>query len=320
VYQIRKLILREGWTMLGIGFFKGQPTEYVIRYVGGRAVKEGRGLSFFYLTHDTQIVAIPGGSIDVDFIFNELTNNFQAVTLQGRLTYRIAEPARLAELLNFTLDERRNYVSDDPELLSPRVVNVVQTEMQREIRARSLEETLMQTEAIAARVLARLKEREAGERGGVELLSIHLLSAKPTPEVSKALEAEYREKLLRKADEAIYARRAAAVEEERTLREKELDTDITLEKQRQQLIELQAGNARAEAESRGVALEKEAEYRTRALEKELAAYRTLDPAAILSLGLKELGQNAGKIGNLTITSEILAALLDGARAKEADQS
>ncbi len=42
---------------------------------------------------------------------------------------------------------------------------------------------------------------------------------------------------------------------------------------------------------------------------ELAAYRTLDPRTILALGIKELGQNAEQIGNLTITSEILAALL-----------
>ena len=43
---------------------------------------------------------------------------------------------------------------------------------------------------------------------------------------------------------------------------------------------------------------------------ELAAYQTLDPKAVLALGLRELGQNANKIGNLTITSEILAALFN----------
>jgi len=39
--------------------------------------------------------------------------------------------------------------------------------------------------------------------------------------VGKALEAELREALLRKADEAIYARRAAAVDEEKTHQEGE---------------------------------------------------------------------------------------------------
>jgi hypothetical protein len=43
---------------------------------------------------------------------------------------------------------------------------------------------------------------------------------------------------------------------------------------------------------------------------ELAVYQTLDPRVLLALAMRELGQNAGNIGNLTITSEILAALLN----------
>ena len=37
--------------MLGIGFIKAQPTTYLIQYRGGRAVREGVGLSFFYFAH-----------------------------------------------------------------------------------------------------------------------------------------------------------------------------------------------------------------------------------------------------------------------------
>ena len=32
-----------------IGFFKGPPTEYIIRYASGRITREGTGLAFFYL-------------------------------------------------------------------------------------------------------------------------------------------------------------------------------------------------------------------------------------------------------------------------------
>jgi hypothetical protein len=58
-------------------------------------------------------------------------------------------------------------------------------------------------------------------------------------------------------------------------------------------------------------LELEAQYRARAKEMELAVYSQMDPRAILSLALNEMGQNAGQIGNLTITSEILSSLLNG---------
>jgi hypothetical protein len=73
---------------------------------------------------------------------------------------------------------------------------------------------------------------------------------------------------------------------------------------------LQGENAQQEAEFRGRALETEAEHRARALALELGAYQTLDPRATLALSLRDMAQNARKIGNLTITSEILAALFN----------
>ena len=45
--------------MIQIGFFKGEPTDYVIKYVSGRVAREGMGLAFFYLRHNTSIVTVP---------------------------------------------------------------------------------------------------------------------------------------------------------------------------------------------------------------------------------------------------------------------
>src|SRR5207244_6703332 len=134
----------------------------------------------------------------------------------------------------------------------------------------SLEETLRDSQAIAGAVLKRLREASELQPLGAELLSVYFLATRPTPEVAKALEAEYRETLLRQADEAIYARRAAAVDEERKIKEKELDSDKALEDQRRDLIVVQGENARQEAEMRGKALELEAQYKARAAEAQLA--------------------------------------------------
>lgn len=302
--------------MLNIGFFKGQATEYILQYVSGRVRREGQGIAFFYLKHNTNIVAVPTTSTDANFVFNELTRNFQAVTVQGQFTYLIHNPIQAASLLNFQVDARaRKYVSEDPQRLPQRIINVIQMQTRSEIQRRSLEETLRESDLIAAAVLKRISEQALLEPMGVRLLSVYIQSQKPTPEVGKALEAESREELLKKADQAIYARRAAAVEEERKIKEKELSTQTALEQQREQLIAMQGNNAQQEAEFRGKSLEKEAEYRSRALEMQIDVYRSLDPRAILALGLKELGENAEKVGNLTITSEILAALLNGTSAK-----
>lgn len=212
-----------------IGYFKGQPTEYVIKYSSGHITREGPGLAFFYLKYNTQIVALPTSSMDANLVFNEVTSNFQAVTIQGQFTYRILSPRRTAELLNFTIDPvTRRYVSNDPERLAQRITNIIQMETRTEIQHRALEEVLSQYESIAARVRERIKNSGLMDPLCIELLSVYFVAAKPTPEVAKALEAEYRETLLRKADMAISARRAAAVEEERKIKENELNTEITL--------------------------------------------------------------------------------------------
>lgn len=297
--------------MFSLGYFKGQPTDYIIKHTAGVVTREGLGQAFFYFRFNSQIVAVPTGGVDANFVFNELTNNFQEVTLQGQLTYRIREPKKTAEQLNFAIDPaNRTYLSDDPEKLSTRIANIVQIETRSEIQQRTLEETLRDAQAIAGAVQRRLQASPLLAALGVELQSVYFLSTRPTPEVAKALEADYRETLLRKADEAVYARRAAAVDEERKIKEKELASDQALEEQRKRLLVLQGANALQEAENRGKALELEASHKAKAAELELAVYRTLEPRTLLAVALKELGQNADKVGNLTITTEMLASLLN----------
>jgi hypothetical protein len=298
------------------GYFKAQPTEHVIHYSGGKPKREGGGLAFFYLRYNTQIVVIPTSSLESGLVFNEVTRNFQDVTIQGRFTYRIVNPKIAAALLNYTMDPRsREYVSNDPERLPQRLSNVIQMETRNEIQTRSLEQVLTQYEAIAQAVTTRVSEGRLFESSGAELLSLYFVSAKPTPEVGKALEAEYRETLLRKADEAIYARRAAAVAEERKIKENELATEIAIAEQRAQLIALEGENALREAENGGKALEMRGEYELRSKRNEVELYRSLDPRVLLGLAMHEMGENASQIGNLTITSEMLASLLNGRPAE-----
>ena len=45
------------------------------------------------------IVLVPLSSVDVPFVFNEVSSDFQEVTIQGQLTYRVADPKQLARLL-----------------------------------------------------------------------------------------------------------------------------------------------------------------------------------------------------------------------------
>jgi hypothetical protein len=57
--------------MLGLNFIKVQPTTYLLQYRGGHIVREGLGLSFFYYSPTTSLVAVPVASTDTPFIFQE---------------------------------------------------------------------------------------------------------------------------------------------------------------------------------------------------------------------------------------------------------
>jgi len=279
--------------------FKGEPSQMIFKYHGQKVKKAGRGLSFFYTEYKTNIVAIPAVTRDAHFIFNEVTKNFQQITLQGHYSYKITEFNNMTQILDYTIDPlTKSYKTSDPEKLELRITNVLQQLTRSEIEQLDLQDALAISRTLAESLMEKVSEAPIVKEMGVKVLSITFNSMRPTPEISKALEADFRESLQKKADIAIYERRAAAVEQERKIKENELNTDIALEKQKQDLIELKSENKI-----------KEAEVRSKVYDLELEPYAKLDPAQLLAFALKELAFRASKIGNLTITSEILSSLL-----------
>ena len=78
--------------MFGISYIKFDSMTYVIHFKNGRVKNEGRGLSFFYYAPNSSIAAIPLGSNDLPFIFNETTTDYQSISIQGQVTYKIGNP------------------------------------------------------------------------------------------------------------------------------------------------------------------------------------------------------------------------------------
>jgi hypothetical protein len=283
-----------------IGYFKAEPTEYILAYVNGRVFREGAGRTFWYWPHRTSIALVPVATTDVTFAFNETTGNFQAVTLQGQFTYRVTQPQTIAGLLNFTINPRtREYRSEDPDRLNQRIVNIVQMYTRNELQQLALEDALRSSDRLARSVMEHIREEQSLANLGVECLSIFFTSVKATPEMARALEAEYREALQKRADQAIYSRRAEAVEQERKIKQNELSTQVDLEQRRQNLVDLQGANAR-----------KQAEFEAEATRLQLTPYQDIDSRLLMALAFRNFADNAQKIGNLTITSEILEQLLN----------
>lgn len=341
--------------MFGINFVKAQPNTYFMQYKKGKVVREGEGLSFFYYAPMTSLVAVPMASVDIPFIFNEVTTDFQEVTVQGQVAYRVTNPKKLSKLLNFTLaDNSQNYDSDDPEKLPQRVVNQVQVLMRGELQKLSLREALKQSEMIVNSVRKELSACEMVEQFGIEIMSLSVLAIKPNPETVRALEAEIREQLLLEADEAIYTRRNAAIEQERSIKENELNTEIavenkkrqireakidadravlekkqamdlegmkgkiSLEEKRKDLVNLAAQNKKIESDAQAYSLDVAMDAFKNVEPKVLQALAStgMNPAQLIAGAFLSLADNADKIGNLNIAPELLQGLLNELPARQ----
>lgn len=334
--------------MFGVKFAKFQPTEYVLQYRGGNLVREGCGQAFFYFSPTASLVRIPVGSVDLPFIFREVTADFQEVTVQGQITYRVADPQRLAQLMDFTLQaDGQTYVSEDPRNLAQRLINLAQVLTRSALQNLPLRQSLANSDNLERGLQQCLRRAEGITALGVEVLAFLILAIKPNPETARALEAEARERILRESDEAIYARRNAAVEQERAIKENELNTEIAVENKKRQikeaqmeaeksvqqkkreikeaematrialeeknkdLVELATGNERQQADVRAYGIS----ATLRALEatdpKVLATLTSvgMEPGRLLALAFKDLAANTDKIGQLNISPDLLRELM-----------
>jgi regulator of protease activity HflC (stomatin/prohibitin superfamily) len=337
--------------MFGIKFIKFDSMTYVMQYKHGKVNKEGKGLSFYYYAPTSSITAIPLGSKDIQFIFNESTKDFQTITIQGQITYKIEDPRQLADSLDFTLDNNHRYKEDNFEKLNQRLNNEAQTSASSFIQGLNLKEALRSAKAISEKISDGLKVSNSTKILGVEVLSVDVLAVKATPEMSKALETETRESLQKEADQAIYERRNFAVEQERKIKESELNTeiavqekkkqinekqaeikindaenerklremkisaDVSIEEQKTKLIEMQVENEMKMADSKGYTLEKTLKPYKEMDWKVLMALNSGGASALDNIGFafRELAENSEKIGTLNITPDFLETVIESQR-------
>lgn len=339
--------------MFGINHIKFDSMTYVLHFKNGKIIREGRGLSFFYFAPNSSIAAIPMGSNDLPFIFSESTNDYQTVTIQGQISYKISNPKILADVLDFTVNDSGQYKKNDIEKLNQRIINEAQTATSSFIHQIKLKDAIRSAKAIEEKIVEGLRSSQAINILGIEILGANILAVQATPEMSRALETETREKLQQEADQAIYERRNFAVEQERKIKETELNTeiaveekqkqiaekkmesevqkadndrklremklnaDIAVENQRKLLIEQKTSNDIKEAETQGFVTETTLKpYKDMDWKILTALNNNTDPRFNIALAFRELAENADKIGNLNISPDLLDSLLQKAPNKK----
>lgn len=332
--------------MFGIKHIRFDAMTYVLHYKNGLVRREGRGLSFFYFAPNSSIVAIPMGSNDLPFIFNETTNDYQTVTIQGQISYKVGSPKTLADVLDFTVMESGGYKKNDIEKLNQRIINEAQAATSSFVHEIKLKDAIRSAKSIETRILEGLKASPAVGMLGIDILGASITAVKASPEMTRALETETREKLQQEADQAIYERRNFAVEQERIIKESELNTEIAVEEKQKQIAEKrmetdvqQAANERKLREMKleaDIAVEnkrkalieqktandrKDAETQGYVIEMTLKPYRDIDwktltalqnssdPKNSIALAFRMLAENAERIGTLNITPDLLETIV-----------
>lgn len=210
-------------------YIKFGPAEYVLRYRNGKLVQKGNGLSFHCLARNTSLCAIPLTGIDADFMFSQVTSDYQTASVQGQLSFRFSDFEKAASALDFTVNLRSHAYLENPiPKASKRIINLAEVLVKSRMNAMTLTKALAASRQLATEVLADLQAEPQLQQMGIAVTGFTVLNIAAANDTSRALEAGTREQILQQADDALYARRNASIEQERHIKENELQTESTV--------------------------------------------------------------------------------------------
>ncbi|GGR70667.1 hypothetical protein GCM10010269_06970 [Streptomyces humidus] len=241
---------RLGWRHL-----RGAPTAHVRHHRSGKLAHDGPGLSFWFRPLSAALSEVPVDDRELAMTFHARTVDFQDVTVQATVTYRVSDPAVAAARLDFSIDPDTGIWRGAPlEQLATLLTETAQQHALDVLARTSLSSALVDgVTAVRERVAAGLAAEPRLPATGIEIVAVRVVALRPEPEVERALRTPAREQIQQEADRATYERRAVAVERERTIAENELASQIELARREEQLVEQRGTNSRREAEENAAA-------------------------------------------------------------------
>lgn len=306
----------------GLRHLRGTPTVHVRHVKHGKVVHNGTGLSFWFRPRSAVLSEVPVDDRELPMLFHARTADFQDVTVQMTITYRVADPTLAAERVDFSIDPETGIWRGDPLAQIAGLLTESAQQHALGVLARSPLATALVdgVDAVRAQVSDGLGGDGRSAQTGITVVDVRVVAIRPEPEMEKALRTTAREQVQQEADRATYERRARAVERERAIGENELQNQIELAKREEQLVVQRGTNAKRQAEdaAAAAAIETEAkantlrelgEARAAAESAHLAAYRDIPAAVLQGLALKEFAGHLPKINSLVITPDMLAPLL-----------
>ena len=316
-----------------VSHLRSEASSHVIRYRDGHPVRSGRGLAFWFRPLDTAIAEIPLDDQELSFLFHGRSADLQEVVAQGIVTYRVTDPDVLASRIDFGLDLELGLHTKTPlDQIAARLTGLAQQHCWAVMASTPLRELVADgVGRLRDAIGAGLAADDGLSDMGLAIESVRVSAVQPSAEVEKALAAPTRERISAEADEAAFARRAAAVDKERAIAENELANRIELARREATLVEQEGANERSKAAESAAAarITAEGNARTRtigaeaeaasirliqgernAAERErIAVYRDLAPAVLMGLTAREFAGKIETIEHLNLTPDLLGTVL-----------
>lgn len=310
-----------------------EPTAHIRALRRGKLVRDGAGLAFWFLPLTAAMSEIPLDDRELPLLFHARTVDFQDVTVQATVTYRIIDPALAAQRVDFAIDtDTGDWRAAPLEQLAGLLTESAQQHGLDLLARTTLAAALVDgISAVRDRMAHGLAADTRLAETGITVIAVRVVAIRPEPEVERALQTPTREQVQQEADKATFERRAMAVERERAIGENELQTKIELARREEELVAQNGANERLKtheswaadaiateaqarrevqlAEARAQAARLVGEAEAAAETARLAAYRDLSEATMLGLALKELAANLPAIDHLTLTPDLLTPVL-----------
>lgn len=324
---------------LFLNHLRGTATAHVEHVRNGKVAHAGQGLSFWFRPLSAVLSEIPVDDREIPLLCRGRTSDYQDVSVQASVTFRIADPSLAARRVDFSIDPSTGQWRGRPlEQLGALLVETAQQHALDLLAGRSLSSALADgVTAARDRIAAGLAADPRLAETGIVVLGVRVVAIRPAPEVEQALQTPTREQMQQDADKATYERRALAVERERAIAENEMQNQIELAKREEALVSQRGVNVRRKAEEAAFADRIEADAQaaretriaearaeaTRAMGEangaaeaaRVAAYRELGDATMLALALKELAANLPQIETLVLSPDLVTPLLARLGAK-----
>jgi regulator of protease activity HflC (stomatin/prohibitin superfamily) len=294
-----------------IAHLRADPNQHVLHYRGGRVARQGAGIAYWFNPLHAAVAQVPVEDVETTFLLKERAADFQDVSVQLTVTYRVADPERAARRVNFTLSLGGGQWAEQPldrlaTLWSQRAQPVVRDVLSGLAVGEAIRRG---AEAVSAAIGPVLRADPAIADVGLALVAVQVVRVAGSAELEKALQTPVREEVQQRADQATFQRRALAVEKERAIKENELATSLELARRQEALVRQEAANRTLEVESEAAARQRLAEAEAAAEAQRVAVWRDAPPQVLFGLAAQQLAGKIESIQHLNVAPDLLGASL-----------